>query len=148
MGLVRDVTERTHAESAMRASAEQYRTLCDSIDEGFCVLEILLDETGRPDDYRFLEVNPAFEKHVGILGAPGHTIRELVPDIERKWIEGLRRGSSYRPICPLPGVIAFPAAAILRCLRLPPRRGTKPAGRGSLFQHHPARGSGSSSQEQ
>ena len=87
MGLVRDVTERTHAESAMRASAEQYRTLCDSIDEGFCVLEILLDETGRPDDYRFLEVNPAFEKHVGILGAPGHTIRELVPDIERKWIE-------------------------------------------------------------
>lgn len=87
LGLVRDLTDRKTAEEALRVSAEQYKTLFNSIDEGFCVVEMLFDAQGKPENYRFLEVNPAFEKHVGLIGAPGKTIRELVPDIERKWIE-------------------------------------------------------------
>jgi len=87
LGLVRDVTDRQIAEDALRVSVEQYRTLFNSIDEGFCVIEILFDSVGEPCDYRFIEVNPAFERHVGLLDAPGKTIRELVPTIERKWID-------------------------------------------------------------
>ena len=87
LGLVRDLTDRKLAEEALRVSAERYDTLSKSIDEGFCVVEILFDWAGKPRDYKFLEVNPAFEKHVGLLGAPGKTILELVPNIEHKWIE-------------------------------------------------------------
>ena len=87
LGLVRDLTDRKSAEEALRVSAEQYQTLFNSIDEGFCVVEILFDAQGKPDDYKFVEVNPAFEKHVGLIGAPGRTIRQLVPAIENKWID-------------------------------------------------------------
>ncbi len=85
--LARDLADRKTAEEALRVSAEHYKTLFESIDEGFCVVQVLFDAEGHPDDYRFLEVNPAFEKHVGIMNAAGRTIRELVPGIERKWIE-------------------------------------------------------------
>ena len=28
--------------------------------EGFCIIEVLFDEAGRPVDYRFLEINLVF----------------------------------------------------------------------------------------
>lgn len=68
-----------------RIDEERYRTLFHSIDEGFCVLELLYDAAGLCDDYRFVEVNPAFEKHTGFVNAQGHRVRELVPDIEPEW---------------------------------------------------------------
>ena len=74
-------------EEAQRESNERYRTLFDSIDEGFCVIEPLLDERAQPMDFRYLEINPAFEKLTGLQGATGKTIRELVPEIESSWIE-------------------------------------------------------------
>ena len=40
-----------------------------------------------PVDYRFLEVNPAFEKHTGLRDATGKRIRELAPDHEAHWFE-------------------------------------------------------------
>ncbi|MDQ3138081.1 MAG: PAS domain S-box protein [Gemmatimonadota bacterium] len=64
-----------------------YRALADSMDEGFCVVEVLFDEQGRPQDYRFVELNPAFEKLTGLERAAGRTARELVPDLEQRWIE-------------------------------------------------------------
>ena len=87
MGLARDCTERKTAGTALRTLADRYQTLFESIDEGFCVIEVLFDAAGQPRDYLFIEVNPAFEKHVGLLGAVGKTIRQLVPDIEKRWIE-------------------------------------------------------------
>jgi len=84
---LRDVTARKRTEVALRESGERYRTLFESIDEGFCVIEMLFDEKRRPYDYRFLETNPAFEKHLGITQAVGKTVRELVPDLEPWWFE-------------------------------------------------------------
>src|SRR6185503_15955980 len=55
--------------------------------EGFCVIEMILDGEGRPTDYRFLELNPAFEKHTGLKDATNRTIREMVPNHEMHWIE-------------------------------------------------------------
>lgn len=79
--------ERAYAETALRLSEERYRTLFESIDEGFCIFEMLFDADNRPIDYRFLELNPAFERHTGLVGANGRTARELVPDLEEFWFE-------------------------------------------------------------
>jgi PAS domain S-box-containing protein len=79
--------QRARAEAALRESEARYRELFTSITEGFCVFEVLFDAHGKPVDYRWLETNPAFEQHTGLVDAVGKTARELVPDLEHHWIE-------------------------------------------------------------
>lgn len=91
--MVTDLTEQRHYEelertqAALSASEDRYRTLFESIDEGFCVIEMLFDETGRPVDYRFLETNPAFDHHTGLRGTVGKSMRELAPAHEEYWFQ-------------------------------------------------------------
>jgi PAS domain S-box-containing protein len=87
VGAVQDVTERERAEQARRETEIRYRTLFDSIDAGFCIVEVRLDDAGRPVDYRFVEVNPAFEKQTGLVNAAGRWMRELEPHHEEHWFE-------------------------------------------------------------
>ncbi len=79
--------EHLRAETALHESEARYRTLFDSIDEGFCVIEMIFDERGHPVDYRFLEVNPTFARQTGLHEATGKRMRELVPDLEEHWFE-------------------------------------------------------------
>lgn len=81
-----EITERKQVQLELARSAQRYRTLFESIDEGFCILEVLLDAAGQAHDYRFLEVNPAFERQSGLVDASGRTIRELVPHIDGEYI--------------------------------------------------------------
>jgi PAS domain S-box-containing protein len=87
LATVRDVTGRKRAEEALRASEEKYHTLFESIDEGFCIVEVIFDGAGKPVDYRFVEVNPAFERHTGLHDAVGKRMRELEPRHEEHWFE-------------------------------------------------------------
>jgi PAS domain S-box-containing protein len=79
--------DRVRAEENLRVSEEKYWSLFNSIDEGFCIVQMLYDKTDKPIDYRFLETNKAFEQQTGLVNAVGKTARELVPNLEQYWID-------------------------------------------------------------
>jgi PAS domain S-box-containing protein len=87
IGSVIDISDRKQAEEALRRSEERYRTLFESMEDGFCVIELLFDETNTPIDYRFLEINPSFAQQTGLHQAVGKTARQLVPNLENHWFE-------------------------------------------------------------
>jgi PAS domain S-box-containing protein len=72
-----------------RQDEERYRLLFDSMTEGFAVHEIITDEHGTPVDYRFLEINPAFERLTGLRRKQvvGKTHNEVLPDDSPKWVQ-------------------------------------------------------------
>jgi PAS domain S-box-containing protein len=80
-----DVTAQVLAKKTILESDEKYRSLFESIDQGFCIIEIIFDDNQIPYDYRFLEINPAFEKQSGLSNAAGKTILEMAPDFEDFW---------------------------------------------------------------
>jgi PAS domain S-box-containing protein len=82
--MLADIQER---ELALRQSEERYRTLFETLIEGFCTIEMIFDADGKPVDYRFLEINPAFERLTGLHNAQGKLMRELVPNHEAHWFE-------------------------------------------------------------
>ena len=66
-------------------SEAKYKTLFDSIDEGFCVIKILRNETGDSTDYVFLETNPSFARQTGLTNVIGQSMRALAPAHEAHW---------------------------------------------------------------
>lgn len=68
-------------------SVEKYQTLVNSIDQGFCIIEMIFDSANKPINYIFKEVNPVFESQSGLRNAIGKTILDLVPDLESRWFE-------------------------------------------------------------
>ena len=83
----RDVSLERAAQKARQESEARYRTLFNSIDEGFCVIEMIFDEQGEPVDYVFVEVNAAFARQTGLHDAQGKRMRELAPGHEAHWFE-------------------------------------------------------------
>ncbi len=87
VGVLNVFTETTERVKSLEAQVERYRRLFDTIDEGFCIIEMLFDDQGKPSDYRFLEMNPAFVAQTGLMDARGRTVREMVPEHEEHWFE-------------------------------------------------------------
>lgn len=95
LNIVQNITEKEKAtqellrlkEKVARQTEDKYRVLFNSMDEGYCIIRMLYDDHGKRVDLRFLEVNPAFEKHSGLVNAAGKTAREIVPHVEKKWMD-------------------------------------------------------------
>jgi signal transduction histidine kinase/CheY-like chemotaxis protein len=87
------VSERKLAEQALQRSEQRYRRLFQSMDEGFALCELIEDEAGRPSDFRYLEVNPAFSRQTGlpVERLVGRTAKETIPLLEDYWIETFGR---------------------------------------------------------
>lgn len=82
LSITRDISDRKRAE-------EEYRTLFREMLDGFSLHEILCDDQGKPVDYRFLAVNPSFEKLTGLqaIDIIGRRVLEVLPNTEQSWIE-------------------------------------------------------------
>ncbi|AGF77952.1 PAS domain S-box [Desulfocapsa sulfexigens DSM 10523] len=80
------VTERT---SELNASNEQYKSLFNGMINGFALHEIIFDNNNRPIDYKFLAVNPAFERITGLKAKDviGGTVLGILPGTEKSWID-------------------------------------------------------------
>ena len=82
-----DNTELERAETALADSEQRYRTLFESMDEGFCIIEFLDGPHGPLSDYVHIEANPAYAQHAGIPNVVGQKLREMVPDEADGWAE-------------------------------------------------------------
>jgi PAS domain S-box-containing protein len=81
--------ELNEALALVSQSERKYRQLFAEMTAGHAVHEIILDPAGMPCDYRFIEVNPAFERQTGLKSDQivGKTVCEILPGIEPSWIE-------------------------------------------------------------
>ncbi len=91
--LVRAYGQTRHRHHAPPAPADRrdvearYHTLFNSLDAGFCVVELAFDANETPTDYKFVEVNAAFESQTGLHNAVGKWMRNLAPKHEQHWFD-------------------------------------------------------------
>ena len=89
LGTVQDITESIRAAQALRKSEARYRNLFENIVDGYALQEAMFNDEGKPYDYRYLEINPAFERILGLKREQvvGKTVLEVLPDTEPHWLE-------------------------------------------------------------
>jgi PAS domain S-box-containing protein len=87
----KDVTERRRAEIALRESEARYRTLFESLDAGFCVIEGDIDGTSVSGELRIVEANPAFRQQSGFVGLNRQWLGARSPAVEQQWHETFSR---------------------------------------------------------
>ncbi|OEH87045.1 hypothetical protein BHU72_01050 [Desulfuribacillus stibiiarsenatis] len=87
--IFRDISGQIETQQALTKSEEKYRALFDHMQEGVALHEIICNQDGQPIDYRFLDLNNAFEEMTGLRKADvvNKRVLEIFPDIELHWIE-------------------------------------------------------------
>ncbi|WP_435157579.1 GAF domain-containing protein [Haladaptatus sp. DFWS20] len=87
MRVAAELIERERTEETLRESGRRYRTLFESINEGFCIIEVVFDENGEQVDYRFLETNPSFEEITGLTDVDGTLWSDLESEYDLHWLD-------------------------------------------------------------
>ncbi|QJD79420.1 ATP-binding protein [Spirosoma rhododendri] len=95
----RDISRQKQAEGEVlrlkdemaRRATDKYRILFETIDEGFCVQELLFDRHGEVTDLIYREANQAFERHTGFVQVNGKRASEVFPHVEPGWFGALQR---------------------------------------------------------
>ncbi len=82
-----DVSEQVTSRKKIVESEKKYRSLFHSMNQGFCIIEVVFDEHNKPVDYIYLEVNPAFEELTNLKDVIGKGARELIPGHEEHWFD-------------------------------------------------------------
>ncbi|MET0374769.1 MAG: PAS domain-containing protein [Rhizorhabdus sp.] len=86
--LARQVMDQLELRLTLRQRNEddaRYRTLFNSIDEGFCIIEFFDGPHGPNSDYIHIEANDAYALNAGIPDVVGKTLRKLVGDEADSW---------------------------------------------------------------
>jgi two-component sensor histidine kinase len=80
-------------EEALQASEEKHRLLIEQMLDAVALLEVVYDATGKPVDYRFLDVNPAFETATGLRPSTviGRCVTSTLPGLDPVWCERFGR---------------------------------------------------------
>ena len=89
VGSIHDITERKRAEQTLLNSEKKFRELFNVLGEAIQLCELVYDEQGRPVDNLILDVNPAYEKHTGLLRGQvvGRRIKEILSTVEQVWLD-------------------------------------------------------------
>ena len=84
-----DASGRRIAQETAPHGGEKYRLLFDRMLHGFAICEIIRDAPGLTTNFRYLEVNPAFERIMGLTHVDliGMRVRETLPDTENYCFE-------------------------------------------------------------
>ena len=87
--ITENITQSKQNEESLRKNEKKYSSLFTSMLEGVALHEIICDDSGNPVDYRFLDLNLAFEKLTGLKRADiiGKTVLAILPTTETFWIE-------------------------------------------------------------
>lgn len=84
----RDITNLKISQDAFNEELRnKYKSLFNSIHQGFCIIEMIWDDYGNADDYRFIEANPAFQRQTGIVDYSEKTMKEILPTHESHWFK-------------------------------------------------------------
>ncbi len=80
----KDISKRVMSEKALKESEEKYRRLFTTVSTAWAYHKIVTDNSGKPLDYLFLEVNGAFEKMTGLKKEYiiGKSVTEVLPGTE------------------------------------------------------------------
>ncbi len=84
--IVRDRTHQREVDERLRSTQDRFRTLLETVETAFAIVEVKFDAYDRAVDYRFLEANPAFERQAGV-NLRGKWVTEFAPDLERFWFD-------------------------------------------------------------
>lgn len=89
VAFVRDITDKKRNDVALALSEERYRSLFTNMYNGFALHEMVFNESGKPVDYIFLDINQAFEKQTGLIKEDilGKRVTQVIPGIERDSID-------------------------------------------------------------
>lgn len=79
----RNINERKHEENILKQSEERYRLLFQNMLERCAYCKMLFDDKGHPDDWVYLDVNPAFEQLTGLENIVGKKVTEAIPGIKQ-----------------------------------------------------------------
>jgi len=87
-GIFRDISDSYKIQKSLTASIKRYHSLFNCMTEAFALHEAIMDSHGRPRDYRFIEINPAFEKHTGVSRKQllGKTFRQVFKREDPLWV--------------------------------------------------------------
>lgn len=83
------IAELEEQNKQLKEKTQNHQQIIDQMTSGVALHRIILDKQGKPVDYCFLEVNPAFETITGLKREDiiSKRVLEVMPDTEQYWID-------------------------------------------------------------
>lgn len=82
--IIQNIDQKKKGEQKIKESEEKYRSLFENMNAGFAYHKVIVNDNDEPIDYKYLEVNPGFEKLTGLKKEDliGKTVTEAIPGTE------------------------------------------------------------------